>query len=102
MRYAKARPPRKRPGHMLSPSRKADTVAITHNNDINTTRQTRRYADVPSPLALSPDAYRRTAQMALEIAATYYETRGWRPVYTPPPPEELHFLRTLRLPEQGI
>jgi glutamate/tyrosine decarboxylase-like PLP-dependent enzyme len=40
--------------------------------------------------------------MALEIAATYYETRGWRPVYTPPPPEELQSLRTLRLPEQGM
>jgi glutamate/tyrosine decarboxylase-like PLP-dependent enzyme len=40
--------------------------------------------------------------MASEIAATYYETRGWRPVYTPPPPEELQSLRTLRLPEQGM
>jgi glutamate/tyrosine decarboxylase-like PLP-dependent enzyme len=77
-------------------------MTTTHDNHTETTKLTRRYADVPSPLALTPDAYRRTAQMASEIAATYYETRGWRPVYTPPPQEELQSLRTLRLPEQGI
>src|SRR6266487_2529290 len=85
---------------MLSPPRKAEIMTTTH--DIDTPRHIPSYTDFPSPLALSPTVYRRAAQMAAEIAAAYYETRGQRAVYTPPPPETLQFLRTLRLPEQGM
>ncbi len=77
-------------------------MTTMHDNGIDTTGHTWRYMDFPSPLALSPAVYRRTAQMAAEIAAAYYETRGQQPVYTPPPPETLQSLRTLRLPEQGM
>src|SRR5436309_192401 len=90
---------------MLSPHRhieRPNIMTTTHDNGIDTSGHTRRYTDFPSPLALSPAVYRRTAQMASEIAATYYETRGQRPVYTPPPPETLQSLRSLRLPEQGM
>src|SRR5260370_26805137 len=87
---------------MLSPHRKAVTMTTTHDNGIDTTGHTQCYTDFPSPLAMSPAVYRRTAKMAAEIAAAYYETRGQRAVYTPPPPETLQSLRTLRLPEQGM
>src|SRR5260370_26748715 len=40
--------------------------------------------------------------MAAEITAAYCETRGQRPVSTPPPPETLQSRGPLRLPEQGM
>src|SRR5260370_30964451 len=87
---------------MLSPHRKAEIMTTMHDNGIDTTGHTWRYMDFPSPLALSPAVYRRTAQMAAEIAAAYYETRGQQPVSTPPPPETLQSRGPLRLPEQGM
>src|SRR5713101_2658986 len=72
-----------------------------HSNAPGAAGSLQGYRAMPSPLEMSPAAYRRAARLAAEIAADFYATRGQRPVYTPPSGEALEYLRALVIPEQG-
>jgi aromatic-L-amino-acid/L-tryptophan decarboxylase len=61
-----------------------------------------QYIDNPSPLVMTPDEFYQIGVQTAELAASYYEGRQSKPVYTPPAHEVLERLRNCALPERGM
>lgn len=73
-----------------------------HNHITPLIDKTRQYTATPSPLAMSPEAFRAAGVYTAELAAAHYAERSTKPVYTAPTGESLARLRTSILPEQGL